>query len=63
MEAGGARTRSSPTTPWRPSTRPHGGPRLVKNLATQALVVAYADKKAIVDESAARAAITEVTAE
>jgi type II secretory pathway predicted ATPase ExeA len=40
-----------------------GVPRLVNNLATQALVAAYADKKAIVDESSARAAITEVTAE
>ncbi len=40
-----------------------GVPRLVNNLATQALVAAYAEKKAIVDESAARAAVTEVTAE
>ncbi len=40
-----------------------GVPRLVNNLATQALVAAYAERKAIVNESAARAAITEVTAE
>jgi type II secretory pathway predicted ATPase ExeA len=40
-----------------------GVPRLVNNLATQALVAAYAEKKSIVDESAARAAVTEVTAE
>ena len=40
-----------------------GLPRAVNNLAVQALVAAYADNKAIVDESAARAAVTEVTAE
>ena len=40
-----------------------GLPRAVNNLAIQALVAAYADGKAIVDESAARAAVTEVTAE
>lgn len=40
-----------------------GIPRALNNLATQALVAAYAAEKAIVDESAARAAITEITAE
>lgn len=40
-----------------------GLPRAVNNLAVQALDAAYADNKAIVDESAARAAVTEVTAE
>ena len=40
-----------------------GLPRAVNNLAVQALVAAYADSKAIVDESSARAAVAEVTAE
>jgi type II secretory pathway predicted ATPase ExeA len=40
-----------------------GLPRAVNNLAIQALVAAYASKKAVVDESSARAAVTEVTAE
>jgi type II secretory pathway predicted ATPase ExeA len=40
-----------------------GLPRAVNNLAIQALVAAYATKKAIVDESSARAAITEITAD
>lgn len=40
-----------------------GIPRAINNLATQALVAAYADDKAIVDESAARTAVAEVTAE
>jgi len=40
-----------------------GLPRAVNNLAVQSLVAAYATNKAIVDESSARAAITEVTAE
>ncbi len=40
-----------------------GLPRAVNNLAVQALVAAYAPSKAIVDESAARAAVTEVTSE
>jgi type II secretory pathway predicted ATPase ExeA len=40
-----------------------GLPRAVNNLALQALVGAYAAKKAIVDESSARAAVTEITAE
>ncbi|MDQ3107689.1 MAG: AAA family ATPase, partial [Actinomycetota bacterium] len=40
-----------------------GLPRAVNNLALQALVAAYAAKKAIVDESSARVAVTETTAE
>lgn len=40
-----------------------GLPRAVNNLAVQALVAAFADNKAIVDEASARAAVTEVTAE
>ncbi|MDQ3664935.1 MAG: AAA family ATPase [Actinomycetota bacterium] len=40
-----------------------GLPRAVNNLAVQALIAAYAAKKNIVDESSARAAINEVTAE
>jgi type II secretory pathway predicted ATPase ExeA len=40
-----------------------GLPRAVNNLALQALVAAYADKKNIVDESSARAAVTETTSE
>lgn len=40
-----------------------GVPRAVNNLAVQSLVAAYATNKAIVDESSARAAITEVTTE
>jgi type II secretory pathway predicted ATPase ExeA len=40
-----------------------GLPRAVNNLAIQALVAAYASNKAIVDESSARAAVAEVTAE
>jgi len=40
-----------------------GLPRAVNNLAVQALIAAYATNKAIVDESSARAAITEVTSE
>ena len=38
-----------------------GLPRAVNNLAVQALIAAYADRKAIVDEASARIAITEVT--
>jgi type II secretory pathway predicted ATPase ExeA len=38
-----------------------GLPRAVNNLATQALVAAWADRKSIVDEQSARTAITEVT--
>ena len=40
-----------------------GLPRAVNNLAVQSLVAAFADNKAMVDESSARAAVTEVTAE
>jgi type II secretory pathway predicted ATPase ExeA len=40
-----------------------GLPRAVNNLAIQSLVAAFADNKAIVDESSTRAAITEVTTE
>jgi type II secretory pathway predicted ATPase ExeA len=38
-----------------------GIPRAVNNLAIQALVAAFADGKGTVDESSARAAVTEVT--
>jgi len=40
-----------------------GLPRAINNLALQSLVAAYAAKKAIVDESSARVAVTEITAE
>jgi len=40
-----------------------GLPRAVNNLAVQALVAAFGAAKTIVDESAARAAVTEVTTE
>ena len=40
-----------------------GYPRAVNNLALQALVAAFAADKAIVDESSARTAIAEVTAD
>jgi len=40
-----------------------GLPRLVNNLATQALVACFAAGKAIVDESAARLAVAEVSGE
>lgn len=40
-----------------------GLPRAINNVAIQSLVAAYAAKKAIVDESSARAAVTEITAE
>ncbi|MGH3964670.1 MAG: ExeA family protein [Pseudonocardiaceae bacterium] len=40
-----------------------GLPRAVNNLAPQALVATYATNKTIVDETAARTAVTEVTAE
>lgn len=36
---------------------------MVNNLAVQALVAAWAANKAIVDETSARAAVAEVTAE
>ncbi len=40
-----------------------GMPRAVNNLAIQALVAAYADRKAIVDQASARIAVTEVTSD
>ncbi len=40
-----------------------GYPRAVNNLAVQALLAAFATNKSIVDESSARAAVTEVTTE
>ena len=40
-----------------------GYPRAVNNLAIQALLAAFASNKAIVDESSARTAVTEVTTE
>ena len=40
-----------------------GIPRALNNLAVQALVAAYAEQKAIVDESSARAAVAEVADE
>jgi type II secretory pathway predicted ATPase ExeA len=42
-------------------TTSRGLPRAVNNLAIQALIAAYDSRKAIVDESAARAAAAEVT--
>ena len=42
-------------------TTSRGYPRAVNNLAIQALVATYAAGKAIVDEQAARAAVTEIT--
>ena len=42
-------------------TTARGYPRAVNNLALQALVATYAAGKAIVDEQAARSAVTEVT--
>lgn len=56
-----APTRCSPTTRSPSCTRSRGLPRAVNNLAVQFLVAAFADGKAIVDESSARAAVTEVT--
>lgn len=40
-----------------------GLPRLINNLAVQSLIAAFADNKAIVDESSARAAVAEVSDE
>ena len=40
-----------------------GLPRAVNNLAVQALIAAYAANATIVDDKAARAAVTEVNAE
>jgi type II secretory pathway predicted ATPase ExeA len=42
-------------------TRSHAGYRAVNNLAIQALVAAYTANKVIVDESSARAAVTEIS--
>jgi type II secretory pathway predicted ATPase ExeA len=39
-----------------------GLPRAVNNLAIQALIAAYADNKAIVDQRSATAAVTEIDA-
>ena len=44
-------------------TTARGYPRAVNNLAIQALIAAYATRKAIVDETSARAAAAEVTAD
>ena len=44
-------------------TTSRGLPRAVNNLAIQALIAAYAGRKAIVDESSARTAAAEVTAD
>jgi type II secretory pathway predicted ATPase ExeA len=38
-----------------------GYPRMINNLALHALLAAFADGKAIVDESSARAAVAELT--
>jgi len=40
-----------------------GLPRAINNIALQALVAAYAGRKAIIDEASARIAITEVTSD
>jgi type II secretory pathway predicted ATPase ExeA len=40
-----------------------GYPRAINNIAIQALIAAFATNKAIVDESSARTAVTEVTSE
>lgn len=40
-----------------------GLPRAVNNLAVQSLVAAFAGNKSMVDDSSARVAVTEVTAE
>jgi type II secretory pathway predicted ATPase ExeA len=40
-----------------------GLPRAINNLAIQALIAAYADRKAIIDQPAARAAAAEITAD
>jgi type II secretory pathway predicted ATPase ExeA len=42
-------------------TTSRGLPRAVNNLAIQALIAAYTDRKAIVDQTSARAAVNEVT--
>lgn len=38
-----------------------GLPRAVNNLAVQALIAAYAERKPIVDQTSARVAVNEVT--
>ena len=40
-----------------------GLPRLINNLAVASLIAAFATKKGIVDESAAGAAVAEISAE
>ena len=40
-----------------------GLPRLINNLAVASLIAAFAAKQAIVDESAARTAVAEISAE
>jgi len=40
-----------------------GLPRQVNNLATQSLIAAYVQNKSICDESSARAAVAEISAE
>ncbi len=40
-----------------------GLPRLINNLAVQSLIAAFASKKAIVDQSTARVAVAEISAE
>ena len=40
-----------------------GLPRLINNLAVGSLIAAFASKKGIVDASAARAAVAEISAE
>jgi len=42
-------------------TTSRGLPRAVNNLAIQALIAAYTDRKAIVDQTSARTAVNEVT--
>jgi type II secretory pathway predicted ATPase ExeA len=42
-------------------TTSRGLPRAVNNLAIQALIAAYTDRKAIVDQTSARAAVNEIT--
>jgi len=44
-------------------TTSRGLPRLINNLAVQSLIAAFASKKAIVDQSTARIAVSEISAE
>jgi type II secretory pathway predicted ATPase ExeA len=44
-------------------TTSRGLPRLINNLAVQSLIAAFASKKAIVDQSTARIAVTEISAD